>query len=1598
MFINFCFIFLLLIFRLINSLDNPHNYENTICDNPKTYYYNSTTVISYGNKGYCLITLGSENYVDNSLDNIGSYPSDFSTNTYFVLGDKQNTYLSYAWYSINKNPNEFDLNIYNKETNNIKHSNKTVFYGKNVKIFNLASKHNINYIAFTNNNYIKIYKYNITNIYSSVGNIQISDDTNVKLNTLDCTGLIENYIICIYTISNYEKCKLQLINESSLTAINNIEVSNCINSNGQKVFEIDDSNFYICYFSNDVNIYCSIGFRSSTGISIISDQKLILEGCDPNINNFDKGKLFDIDILVCTNNQFIYMQRFYYSGTNTKVINLVGDLITIKETTEFSLPSIVQISSRVSILTAKKYNQEGIYIYYIIQITCNDYSITCYKNSECEIDVENSINNFNYPEPNKKIMFENIPSVGKLGDETNIENQIVLNQIYNSYKFKYLSDTITTTEFTYYIINNLDLKSTKCKGTINVKSCYVSCNSCNDEGTSENHNCLTCDIQNNYYPLESDTNNNCYNEVTKPSSSYLDGEEYKDCHESCATCYGYGESKCLSCNNHYSFILQSDVYNCVDNRIPRPGYYLLDSNNTFMKCYETCYNCFSAGTELDNNCIDCDNSTYFKIEGTNNCVNQCPEGFGKVDNIYKKCTLSTCKKCGYEYNDLGKCIECKDNFYLKDNENDGVCYDQTSIESNYYLNKTLKRYKQCNPSCETCFGGSDSECYSCEVGNFLFNNKCSATCASGYAFELSRKCLESCPIYTIQDEDAKKCINCKLYNDENIKYLKNGICGSKEDGYFVANNYYNYLEKCYDSCKKCSKSGNSLNHNCDECKDDYRDLEDDTKMCFKTDEIVEGYKFEIESDKFKKCYESCKTCSETNGNEIDNKCLTCKKNYEKDPYTPTNCVLKCDKNWFKNLTSELKECVDSCPSSYPYFISINNECTQSCNSCSKCSSLQFYKYNYNCVTECPENTILDKILYTCYNLYNITELFKYVGNYISYKNPPPNKFIKSETMMFHLCNTTAAGKSDCDSLSKEQGSSIIDLSNCLSILKNRFSYTNSDYFYIGLLDEFLEDTDASKFEYIIFDKTGRILDNNLCIEAELTISKKLNDSNPLINFAIEVYKKFGYDIINYQDNDFYKKIGNDFYINNNNKIDVLLNDRYKDIYKGGYKLCENFCSDYALDLANERVKCICKGKNNFRELVEETFIDVQKSEQLYYDKEFQYFYNYKNVFNKKIFLKKNFGNYFLISFIFISLISSIFFAFKNPIFEHLNDLFFYLKDLNTEIDRINNELKDNKNIYQNNNNNNDNLFNTEQHFITNKPNPPKKPNYNQLNTNINDNDKYIGKKYAKTYILNNNYMDQSNRQNSYDFEIKNKIDISIDQDIPNTKQTNYIKFRKEKKILSKYFSTDLYLLTIKKKIKIINLFSSHNTYDVFSYKLTFLLLTYSFDFFFTTFFYFNYFIHKLYIKNKKSIWYHEISIGFFSAILSYMIMRFIEYLMEFESKCNEFDDKKDLIDQPENVFIELSKLKKFIDDLKCKFVIYFIFLFICLFFIWYFVTSFCVTYPNTQYSWGMSVLYNIIISFIFPFGFYGIAILIQSHSMNKNKLCLFKFSNLLLQL
>ena len=1587
MVIIFDFLFLLQTFKLIYSIDNPFIYNDPICDNPKTYYFNSSTAISYGKKGFCYIKLSS-NYESKEILSTLDYTIDFSD--YLVSGDKQNIYLTFAWYSINdNNHNNYYLNVYNQETGQFQKSDES-FFGKNVKIFKLASKDNINYIAISNENNISIYKYNLNNINLSSNSI-LTSNSAAYLETLDCTGLIENYIICVYAIPTSptsNTCFLQLIEEISLTSKDTKIVPNCINSKAQKVFEIDDSNYYVCYFSNDVNIFCLVGSRSSAEISISSEPFLVLKGCDPNMKNFDKGKLFDIDILVCTNNIYIYMQRFFYTGTNTKVINLVGDLITIKDNNIFSLPSIVQLNSRVSVLTAKKTGLEGIYSYYIIQITCNDYSKICYKNTNCVINLRNSINNFNYNEGNMKIMFENNPSVGKLYFN---ENPIVLEQNYNSVIFNYLSNSITTTEFTYYVINKLELKSTKCKGTIEVKACYVSCKTCNEVGTDEDHKCVSCDEDNKYYFIE--YKSNCYNEETKPSNTYLNKNEnkYNYCDNACATCSGSGDSNCLTCNDNYSFFLETNGKKCIDNRIPRPGYYLLKSNNTFMKCYKTCYECFKAGNDLENNCKSCDNTTYFKIEGTNNCVDDCPFGYGLINNeIYKKCTLSTCKCC--KDNDLGKCKECKDNFYFKADVNNGVCYDQTSIDENYYLDKSEKKYKSCDTKCKTCFGPTNTKCNSCNDDNFLLDNTCDTTCSKGYKFKFNNKCLESCPIYTFQDSsnsNNKRCVNCKDNNDEN-KYLKNGICvddNGEDEGYFVANYNYNYLDKCYDSCKKCSKSGNSLKHNCNVCKDGYSYLEDDTSMCFKNDQIVEGYKFE--TDIFKKCYETCGTCSETNGNEIDNKCLTCKTNYERDSYKSTNCVLKCDKNWFKNLTSHLKECTDSCPSSYPYFVSVNNECTKSCNSCSKCSSLQFYKYNYNCVTECPQNTILDKILYTCYNLNDLPELFKYVGNYISYRNPPPNVFIKSETMMFHLCNTTQAGKSDCDSISNQEGSSIIDLSNCLTILKNRYSYTNSDYFYVGLLDVFRENTDASQFEYIIFDKMGRILDNNLCIEAELTIFKKLNDKDPIINFAYETYKEFGYDIINYKDNEFYKNIGNVFYTNN--KRDVLLNDRYKYIYKGDYKVCENFCSDYLFDIANERVKCICKGKGNFSELVYETFNELKNSGQLYYDKEFQYFLNIKNVFNKKIFLEKNFGNYFLISFISISLISTIVFVIKNPVFEHLNDLLTYLKDLNTEIDRINNELKENKNIYKNNYNNNkdDNLFNTEQHFITNKANPPKKSNFN---------DYEIGKKYAKTYILNNNYMDQNNKNDSFDFEIKKKIDISIEKDIPTTKKINYIKFHKEKKILSKYFSLDLYLLTIKNKIKIINLLTSHNTYDIFSYKLSFLLLTYSFDFFFTTFFYLNYFIHKLYMKNKKSIWYNEICIGFFSTIASYIIIRFIQYLMEFETKCQEFDDKKDLIDQPENVSIELSKLIKFYDHLKCKFYIYFIFLFICLFVIWYFVTSFCVTYPNTQFSWGMSVLFNIIISFVFPFGYYGIAILIQSHAMNKDNFCLFKFSKFLLQL
>ena len=106
---------------------------------------------------------------------------------------------------------------------------------------------------------------------------------------------------------------------------------------------------------------------------------------------------------------------------------------------------------------------------------------------------------------------------------------------------------------------------------------------------------------------------------------------FKPCYQSCKTCNQYGtkeNSNCLTCAESYYYKYEDEdilkegknikCYQKLD------GYYL-EKNQYFKKCYKTCDLCEKEGNDTYHNCIKC-NSEYFyelNISSYLNCYNKC---------------------------------------------------------------------------------------------------------------------------------------------------------------------------------------------------------------------------------------------------------------------------------------------------------------------------------------------------------------------------------------------------------------------------------------------------------------------------------------------------------------------------------------------------------------------------------------------------------------------------------------------------------------------------------------------------------------------------------------------------------------------------------------------------------------------------------------------------------------------------------------------------------------------------------------------------------------------------------------------------------------
>ena len=181
----------------------------------------------------------------------------------------------------------------------------------------------------------------------------------------------------------------------------------------------------------------------------------------------------------------------------------------------------------------------------------------------------------------------------------------------------------------------------------------------------------------------------------------------------------------------------------------------------------------------------------------------------------------------------------------------------------------------------------------------------------------------------------------------------------RPDEYYGRTFYFEFtIGKCFDNCMTCKIFGTGIdNQQCDTCIPDYYFVEG-TKNCL--EDSPEGYYLDEEEEIHKKCYESCKTCTNKKEKNTHN-CITCNEGYTL--FKNKNC-LNC-KSINKYINYDQTECIDEIPDGYyvndtelntldkchPNCLTCKSKGTDydmKCTSCDKDNAYYFYLGSQNC--------------------------------------------------------------------------------------------------------------------------------------------------------------------------------------------------------------------------------------------------------------------------------------------------------------------------------------------------------------------------------------------------------------------------------------------------------------------------------------------------------------------------------------------------------------------------------------------------------------------------------------------------------------------------
>ena len=371
---------------------------------------------------------------------------------------------------------------------------------------------------------------------------------------------------------------------------------------------------------------------------------------------------------------------------------------------------------------------------------------------------------------------------------------------------------------------------------------------------------------------------------------YLDFPKYSDASmNNYGVGYMFDNCKNLLYLNLKSFkTVQKQFINYNFNAHPANIIYCIDDTDTknyligskINDCSDLCFQ--SQGYfDIEKGECFCNNGKKYN----NACYSTCPDSNIPSPNgltcIPDISCYSTCKTCNQEGNsDNHNCQECKDNYKFINDDDYSTPNNCYPICSNYYYFSGQNQYS-CTDSCPPNY-------------NKLIEpkKKCIDDCKkeNGYLYEYNNKCYSTCPVGKKLYDQEKKCLDA---------------CTEQQ---------FEYYNMCFDNCPSGTHK-----------------LLDNRRICVNI--IPDNYYLDNADDIYKKCYPTCKKCSQL-GDETNNQCNECIDGYQLINNQLTNgknCIIACNYYYYFDENNQYQCTVSNeCPSQYSKLIRNKNKCIDDC--------------------------------------------------------------------------------------------------------------------------------------------------------------------------------------------------------------------------------------------------------------------------------------------------------------------------------------------------------------------------------------------------------------------------------------------------------------------------------------------------------------------------------------------------------------------------------------------------------------------------------------------------------------------------------------------